>query len=149
MPDETPQNGTRGRETDADGLPLAPAPAPVADTDWARSQLAYARWKAQYDKVKVEPPGDLAFADTLPLWEALPDVFDGDDLYGLALDEVFADQATTREARRQIVAYAEGCILCWRREGRIKDTPRDEKPFLVNGQLPGHLIAHVSCWTKE
>jgi len=46
------------------------------------------------------------------------------------------------------VAYAEGCILCWTREGCIKDTPRDETPFLVNGRLPGHLIAHVSRWTK-
>ncbi|MEM1094959.1 MAG: hypothetical protein AAGJ10_10180 [Bacteroidota bacterium] len=121
----------------------------MADTDWARAQLAYARWKAQYDKVKVEPPDDLAFADTLPLWEALPDVFDGDDLHGLALDEVFADQATTRAARRQIVAYAEGCILSWTREGRISYTPRDETAFLVGGRLPGHLIAHVSRWTKS
>lgn len=52
MPDETPQDATRSPQADADGLPLTP----VADTDWARAQLAYARWKAQYEKVKVEPP---------------------------------------------------------------------------------------------
>jgi len=75
-------------------------------------------------------------------------VFDGDDLYGIALDDVFADQATTREGRREIRAYADGCVLCWRREGRVSYTPRNDKLFLVNGQIPGHLIAHVQRWTK-
>ena len=133
---------------DHDGLPL-PEPGDESGGEWARRQLAFARWKAAYDAVRVEPP-ELDFADTLPLWEALPGVFDGDDLYGIALDDLYEEQVRgSRAARREVRAYAEGCVACWMREGRIDYIPRDEEPLKVGGQLPGHLASYVRRWRKR